>query len=50
MDVETIKNFCSGRWAETIRKLAPHLTDMIERDRKHGPCSLCGGVDDDSIQ
>ena len=45
MDVETIKDFCFGRWAEIVRNLAPHLSDMIERGNKHGPCSLCGGKD-----
>jgi putative DNA primase/helicase len=45
MNADTIKNFCSGQWPEIICSLATHLTDMIERGRKHGPCQLCGGKD-----
>jgi putative DNA primase/helicase len=45
MNAETIKIFSSGRWPEIIRSLAPHLSDMVERGRRHGPCPLCGGKD-----
>lgn len=45
MNAETIKDFCSGRWPEIICSLATHLTDMIERGKKHGFCPMCGGKD-----
>ncbi len=45
MDVERIKRSAAGRWSEVIGGLAPHLRDMIERGRRNGSCSLCGGKD-----
>ncbi len=45
MNAETIKNFCAGLWFEIILSLASHLSGIIERGRRHGPCPLCGGKD-----
>jgi putative DNA primase/helicase len=45
IDVQTVKDSSAGRWFDTINSLAPQLTDMIERGRRHGPCPLCGGKD-----
>ena len=45
MDIERIKRSAAGRWSEVIGGLAPHLRDMIERGRRNGFCSLCGGKD-----
>ena len=44
-EIEKIKNHASGRWPEILLNLAPHISPMIERGRKHGPCPLCGGKD-----
>ena len=43
--IETIKTHAFGRWPEILLNLAPHLEPMVSRDRKHGPCPLCGGKD-----
>jgi len=43
--VEQIKTHALNRWPEILLNLAPHLSPMIERGRKHGPCPLCGGKD-----
>ena len=40
-----IKQRASGYWAEIICTLAPQLATTVKRDRRHGPCDLCGGVD-----
>ena len=45
MNAETIKNFCAGLWFKIILSLASHLSGIIERGRRHGPCPLCGGKD-----
>jgi len=45
LNIETIQTHASGRWPEILLHLAPHLSPMIERGRKHGPCALCGGKD-----
>lgn len=45
MNAEAIKGCAVGRWSEIIRSLAPHLSSMVERERRHGPCPLCGGKD-----
>ena len=45
IDTSTIKAYAFGRWPELLLHLAPHLSELIERGRKHGPCSLCGGKD-----
>ena len=44
-DIEIIKTHASGRWPEILLHLAPHISTMIERGRRHGPCPLCGGKD-----
>ena len=44
-EIEIIKNHASGRWPEILLNLAPHISPMIERGRKQGPCPLCGGKD-----
>jgi len=43
--IDQIKTHAFNRWPEIILSLAPHLSPMIERGRKHGPCCLCGGRD-----
>jgi putative DNA primase/helicase len=45
MNAETIKNFCAGLWFKIILSLASHLSGILERGRRHGPCPLCGGKD-----
>jgi len=45
IDTPTIKAYALNRWPEILLNLAPHLSPMIERGRKHGPCPLCGGKD-----
>jgi len=44
-DIENLKIHTFCRWQEIILSLAPHLSPMIERGRRHGPCPLCGGKD-----
>ncbi len=45
MNAEIIKGYCSGRWSEIILNFVPSLGDLIERGRRSGPCSFCGGKD-----
>lgn len=44
-DIESVKNHAYDSWQEIILSLAPHLSPMISRGRRHGPCPLCGGKD-----
>ena len=44
-DVEYLKAQATGRWQEILLTEAPHLTDIICRGRRHGPCQMCGGKD-----
>jgi len=43
--LKRLKSHASGRWREILLNLAPHISPMIERGRRHGPCALCGGKD-----
>jgi putative DNA primase/helicase len=45
MNLEAIKGCAVGRWPGIITSLAPHLSPVVERGIKHGPCPLCGGKD-----
>jgi putative DNA primase/helicase len=45
LSVETLKEFAIGRWPEIIATLAPHLSLLIKRGKRHGPCPFCGGKD-----
>ena len=45
MTLESVKGCAISRWHEIIPSLAPHLSEIVERRRRHGPCPLCGGKD-----
>ncbi|MBT5470512.1 MAG: hypothetical protein HOK41_07895, partial [Nitrospina sp.] len=45
IDSDFVKNCALGRWRDILLFLAPHLHQIINLDKHHGPCPLCGGKD-----
>jgi putative DNA primase/helicase len=45
INTKTIKDLAAGWWSDILRYFVPHLEDIIQRGRRHGPCPLCGGKD-----
>lgn len=45
IDVREVKARADGRWSQIIARLAPNLSEALERKGRHVPCPIHGGTD-----